>query len=262
MPEPLRRMGKDGTPYTRPPEIEAWIKKLEDVEPMVRIRQFDGISRRRPEYVPTEVLVYFLRRAWAAGDHANFEKNFRILLSRVEKSLNSAISEARMDGAAEIRDEVRGRFLELITKDCNERPDLMDFFEIRFDKAMVAIRTSVLRKMGPSTIKTVPLSRTGDDDDSEISEEVETAATEFLGGDPSKLDDPAFRSTLAAAIDGLPADQKRVICLILEGFPIDSKEHGVMTIAQILQCDERTVRNRRDRACKALKAILHEENAQ
>ena len=35
-----------------------------------------------------------------------------------------------------------------------------------------------------------------------------------------------------------------------------------MTIARILQCDERTVRNRRDRACKALKIILQEENAQ
>ena len=261
MPESLKRMGKDCTPYTRPPEIETWLEKLEVVEPMARLRQFEGISRRRAEYVPTEVLVHFLRRAWAAGERAHFEKIFRILLSRVEQSLNSAISDARMDGAAEIRDEVRGRFLELITKDCNEKPDLMDFLEIRFDKALVAIRTSVLRKMGPSTVKTVPLSRPADDD-SEISEEVETAATEFLGGDPSKLDDPAFRSVLAAAIDGLPADQRRVICLILEGFPIDSKEQGVMTIAQILQCDERTVRNRRNRACKALKAILQEENAQ
>jgi hypothetical protein len=255
-------MGKDGTPYTRPPEIEAWLEKLEAVEPTARLRQFEGVSRRRPEYVPTEVLVHFLRRAWAAGECAHFEKIFRILLSRVEQSLNSAISDARMDGAAEIRDEVRGRFLELITKDCNEKPDLMDFFEIRFDKALVAIRTSVLRKMGPSTVKTVPLSHPADDDDSEISEEVETAAAEFLGGNPSKLDDPAFRSALAAAIDGLPADQKRVICLILEGFPIDSKEQDVMAIAQILQCDERTVRNRRNRACKALKAILQVENAQ
>ena len=100
MQEPLRRMGKDGTPYTRAPEIEALIKKLESVEPTVRILQFDGISRRRPEYVPTEVLVYLLRRAWAAGDHAKFEKIFRILLSRVEKSLNSAVADCLLHVAA------------------------------------------------------------------------------------------------------------------------------------------------------------------
>ncbi len=108
----------------------------------------------------------------------------------------------------------------------------------------------------------VPLGHQNDDNSFEISAEVEIAAAEFLGGDSSKLDDPAFRSALNAAIDRLPDDQKRVVGLLLQGFPIDSKEHNVMTIARILKCDERTVRNRRDRACKALKAILEEENAQ
>ncbi|MHB1214220.1 MAG: RNA polymerase sigma factor [Thiobacillus sp.] len=257
MPEALKRKRGDGTPYERPPEIEDWLVKLEAVEPPARLRQFDGVLR-----VPTEALVHFLRRAWADGEHVHFEKIFRILLKRVEQSLCSAISDARMDGAAEIRDEVRGRFLELITKDCKEKPDLLDFFEIRFDKALVAIRTSVLRQIGPSTVKTVPLEQQNDDDGWEISAEVEAAAADFLGGEPSKLDDPTFRLALAAAIDGLPDDQKRVIALLLKGFPIDSKEQDVMTIARCLKCDERTVRNRRDRACKALRAILQEENAQ
>lgn len=80
-----------------------------------------------------------------------------------------------------------------------------------------------------------------------------------MSGDPQKIDDPAFRSVLFAAIDRLPQDQKQVIGLLLKGIPIDTKEKDVMTIARILQCDERTVRNRRDRACKALKVILEEE---
>jgi len=67
---------------------------------------------------------------------------------------------------------------------------------------------------------------------------------------------------LTAAIDCLPDDQKLVIGLLLQGFQIDSKDKNIMTIARILKCDERTVRNRRDRACKALRAILEEENAQ
>lgn len=260
MPDALKRKEKGGMLYRRPPEIEAWIEKLETVESTTRLLQFDGISRKRPEYVPTEALIHFLRRAWSEGERTQFEKIFRILLKRVDRSLHSAISDARMDGAAEIRDEVRNRFVVLITKDCTSQPGLLDFFEVRFDKAMVGIRTSVLRKSGPSTIKikTVPLGG-HEDDDLEVSAEVETAAAEFLSGDPQKIDDPAFRSVLFAAIDRLPPDQKQVIGLLLKGIPIDAKEQDAMTIARILQCDERTVRNRRDRACKALKVVLEKE---
>ncbi len=260
MPVALKRKEKDGTPYRRPPEIEAWIERLEAVDVAARILQFDGISKKRPEYVPTEAVLHFLRRAWAEGEHGQFEKIFRILLKRVDQSLHSAISDARMDGAAEIRDEVRSRFVVLLTKDCNTHPGLLDFYEIRFDKAMVGLRTSVLRRIGPATrkIKTVPLG-SREEDGPEISTEVEAALEEFLSGDPQKIDDPAFRSVLFAAIDRLPQDQKQVIGLLLKGIPIDAKEQDAMTIARILQCDARTVRNRRDRACKALKAALEKE---
>lgn len=166
-----------------------------------------------------------------------------------------------MAGARGIREEIMERFAERIAKDCRGRPGLLDFYEIRFDKAFSAFRTSVLRQIGPSAVDTVPLV-TEKDDCLEVSAEVEAAAAEFLDGDPEKLDDPGFRLELTAAIDCLPDDQKEVIGLLLQGFQIDSKDKDVMTIARILQCDERTVRNRRDRACKALKAILQEENAQ
>ena len=46
--------------------------------------------------------------------------------------------------------------------------------------------------------------------------------------------------------------------LLRQGFQIDSKDPNIMTIAKILKCDERTVRNRRDRAYKTLGAVLQE----
>ena len=182
-------------------------------------------------------------------------------MKRIEQSLCSVISDSRMAGARGIREEIMDRFAERIAKDCKGRTGLLDFYEIRFDKAFAAFRTSALRQIGPSVVNTVPLG-TDEDDGLEISAEVEAAAADFLGGDPEKLDDPAFRLELTAAIDCLPDDQKQVVGLLLQGFQIDSKDKDVMTIARILQCDERTVRNRRDRACKALKAILQKENAQ
>lgn len=261
MPQPLRRKRKDGTPYERPAAIEDWLKKLEAVDVAERLRQFATASRKSPGYVPSEVLVHLLRQAWAEGMHGDFEKLFRILMHRVERSLCSAISDSRMAGARSIREEIMLRFAERIAKDCRGHTGLLDFYEIHFDQAFAAFRTSALRQIGPSTVETVPLGKDSDDG-MEISAEVEAAAADFPGGDPEIIDDPAFRSALTAAIDHLPDDQKQVIGLLLQGFQIDSKDKDAMTIARILQCDERTVRNRRDRACKALKVILQEENAQ
>lgn len=259
MPAALKRKDKDGKPYERPPEIEACIERLDALDSEARLARFDGASKKHPQYVPTEAVLHFLRRAWADGDQGQFQKTFRILLKRVNQSLHSAISDKRMEGAADIRDEICSRFVVLLTRDCNTHPGLLDFYEIRFDKAMVALRTSALRRIGPATrkIKTVPLG--SHDDGPEISPEVEAALEEFLSGDPQKIDDPAFRLVLYDAIDHLPKDQKQVIGLFLQGIPIDSKDPDVMTIARMLKCDERTVRNRKARACKALKAILDKE---
>jgi len=257
MPEPLKRKKKEGTLYERPPEIEAWLKKLETVEAAERLRQF-ATPRKNIEHVPSEALIYFLRRAWADGVRGDFEEIFRILMKRIEQSLCSTISDSRIVGARGIREEIMGRFVERIAKDCNGRTGLLDFYEIRFDKAFAAFRTSALRQIGPTVVDMVPLG-TDEDDGLEISAEVEVAAADFLGSDPEKLDDPAFRLELTAAIDRLPDDQKQVIGLLLQGFQIDSKDKNIMSIARILQCDERTVRNRRDRAYKTLKAILQEE---
>lgn len=261
MPEPLKKKRRDGMQYERPPEIEAWIEKLEKVEPSDRLRQFEDLPKKNPGHVPSEALVYFLRNAWSDGEHGDFEKIFRIIMKRTEQSLRSTISDSRIASAPGIREEIMGRFAERIAKDCKGHSGLLDFYEIRFDKAFSAFRTSALRQIGPSEIDTVPLG-TDEDHGLEISAEVEAAAADFLGGDPSKFDDPAFRLELTAAIDRLPGDQKQVIGLLLQDFQIASKDTNVMTISRILQCDERTVRNRRDRACKALKAILQEENAQ
>lgn len=260
MPEALKRKDKDGKPYERPPEIETCIEELDALDAGARLARFESASKKHPQYVPTEAVLHFLRRAWVDGDKGQFERIFRILLKRIDQSLYSSISDTRMEGAAEIRDEIRSRFVVLLTRDCNTHPGLLDFYEVRFDKAMVALRTTVLRKIGPATrkIKTIPLG-SQDGEGPEISAAVEAALEDFLSGDPQKIDDPAFRLVLFAAIDRLPLDQKQVIGLFLQGIPIDAKDPDAMTIARMLKCDERTVRNRKTRACKALKAILEKE---
>lgn len=261
MPEALKRKKSDGAQYERPVEIEDCLEKLEKISSSERIQQFETFSKKHPSYIPSEALVYFLRNAWKVGAKSDFEKIFRILLNRVERSLCSVISDSRIAGARGIREEIMGLFSERIAKDCKESTSYLDFFEIRFEKAFAAFRISILRQIGPSTIETIPLI-SEEDTGLEISAEVESAAADFLGGNPSILDDPAFRSELTAAIDHLPDDQKQVIGLLQQGFQIDSIDKNIMTISRILKCDERTVRNRRDRAYKTLNTILQEGSAQ
>jgi hypothetical protein len=257
MPERLKSKDKNGASFTRPQEIEACLIRLESFDAAARLKAFAISSRKSNDYVPSEALTYFLRRAWAASAQSEFKKIFELLMKRVEKSLYSTISESRMAGAREIREEIMGRFAERIAKDCDDRFAMLDFFELRFDLAFARFRKTVLRQIGPSSVLTVPLS-TDSDEGQDISPEVEDAATEFLGGDPQKIDDPTFRFELEAAIDALPDDQRRVVGLLRQGFQIHSKDPNMMTISKILNCDERTVRNRKVRACQALKAALQE----
>lgn len=258
MPEPLKSKDKHGAPFTRPPEIDACLGKLESVDAATRLRAFSVATRKSSGYVPTEALTYFLRRAHATGAKDEFKQIFELLMKRVGQSLFATVSDSRMTGARGIREEIMGRFAERIAKDCNGRFTMLDFFEVRFDLAFGRFRKSVLRQVGPSSVLTEPLSTDGEEGQ-DFSREVEEGAANFLGGDPQKIDDPVFRLELDAAIDALPDDQRRVVGLLRQGFQIDSRDPNIMTIAKMLHCDERTVRNRRDRAYKTLRSVLQED---
>ena len=151
--------------------------------------------------------------------------------------------------------EVTSRLAVLIGQDHTQPSDKLDFYEIGFDGALHKLKIDCLRKLGPQRLKTAPLD---DPETGEIAAPVEEAAQHFLDGAASALDDPAFRSALFAAIDGLPEDERQVVGLLLKGLPIDAKVEKTVTIARVLGCTERTVRNRRDRAIAKLRSALKE----
>ena len=74
MPVALKKEAKDGSLYMRPRVIEATLEQLENVETAIRVQLFEPSSRKHPDYVPSEVLVYFLRRAWAGCNIDEFEQ--------------------------------------------------------------------------------------------------------------------------------------------------------------------------------------------
>lgn len=262
MVEPLKKISKTGEPYCRRAEVQFFLEKLDLVGALERIDQLVDVGGELRAEVPPEALVHFIRRAWREDDAGSLERLFKALFRRVQASLVAAIPDSRMANAETIRGEIVSRFIDRFARDCREGGMWLDYFEAQFEGGFAAYRTTALRRIGPSTNKTVPLMGDGEHSDAtELAPEVEKAAAKFFADGPSFIDDPAFRSALGPAINTLPPDQKTVIGLWLQGIPIDAKDPTTNTIARILKCDERTVRNRRDRAFKTLRKILEEVKA-
>jgi len=262
MVEPLKKIAKKNGLYRRRVEVQAFLEKLDLVDARERTEQLVDAGGELRADIPPEALVHFIRRAWRENDAMSLEQLFKALFRRMQASLAVAIPDARMADAVTIRDEIVSRFMEGFARDCREGGTWLDYYEVQFEGGFAAYRTTVLRRIGPSTNKTAPLMGDGaHSDTAELAPEVEKAAAEFFADGPSFFEDPAFRSALGPAIDTLPPDQKTVIGLWLQGIPIDAKDPDTTTIARILKCDERTVRNRRDRAFKALRKILEEVKA-
>ncbi|HEX2854305.1 MAG TPA: hypothetical protein VHO24_13800 [Opitutaceae bacterium] len=262
MVEPLKKISKKDGPYRRRAEVQAFLEKLDLVDARERTDQLVDAGGELRADAPPEALVHLIRRAWREDDAGSVERLFKALFRRVQASLVASIPDSRMADAETIRGEIVSRFMDRFARDCREGGTWLDYFEVQFEGGFAAYRTTVLRRIGPSTNKTAPLMGDGEHSDAtELAPEVEKAAAEFFADGPSFFDDPAFRSALGPAINTLPPDQKAVIGLWLQGIPIDAKDPTTNTIARILKCDERTVRNRRDRAFKALREILEEVKA-
>lgn len=248
--------------YTRIPEIEAKLVELEglsrdDLLARVQIRRRDD-----PGYVPSECLVYFVRASRADNSTAGFDQLYKVLAERVLRSLPRAES---ADGATAsltksvIRDKVFGRLAELLSADRNEYSEKLDYFEVRFDGALVSLRRDAQEQAWRDENRATSLEY--NDETGELSEEVERAAGSFDWSSDSEVNGSDYRFRLDAAIDALPEEQIRIIEMLRKGVPIDSKEASAVTIAKVLGKSEKTIRTYRDKAFAAIRAAMSGEES-
>lgn len=254
---PLRKRRLSGELYRRDPKIEALIVELAVLPRDELIARAEITKRSDPGYIPSECLVYFIRASRRDNNEAWFERLYRILIGRVLRSLPKAESS---DGRTEsltrgvVRDKVFSRFVELLSADRADFVDKLDYFEVRFDGALASLRRDAQEKAWRDENRSQPLEY--DEESGELSPEVEAAAGAHDPFAASDFDDPAYRSRLDAAIEALPIEQSRIIHMRRQGFPIDSKEPDVMTIAKALGRSEKTVRTYRDKAFATLRAAM------
>lgn len=263
MAEPLRKKkGAGGELYRRRDEVEALIDQLEELPRDELIERMSIALPTHPHFLPSECVLYFVRRSKRDNSSRQFEIMYKALIARVERAATVRRTVHFVDGkqaitarGASIIDAVVFAFELKLTQDRNGYHDGLDYFEINFAAGLKRLRSTAQTKIYTEEARKRPLSY---DDDKTLSPEVEAAAGSLDPFNPPKIDDPTYRSALSAAINELPAEEREVILLMLKGYPIDSNEPNTATIRSVLGCAEKTVRNRRDRALAKLQRALKE----
>lgn len=260
---PLRKQSLRGTPYERDAKSQVLLAQLELLPLAELVVRCQITDRADPNYVPSECLTYFVRATRQDTSHQQFERLYKILLSRVMRALPDP--EVR-DGTAtrisqtksRIREIALDRFTEALAADRQSYSEKLDYFEIRFDGAVANLRRDAQDTAWREENRTASIEY--DPETNEPSPEVEEAAGSVNPFENLEAND--YRSRLDAAIDSLPPEQIRIMEMLRQGFPIDSTDPDTVTIAKTLKKSEKTIRLHRDRAFKALRAALREESEQ
>lgn len=253
----LRKRRLTGELYERDRKVEALIAELAALPRDELIGRAAITKRSDPGYVPSECLVYFIRASRHDNNEAWFERLYRILMGRVLRSVpKSESSDGKTESLTRIvvRDKVFSRFVELLSADRASYVDKLDYFEIRFDGAVASLKRDAQEQAWRDENRSQPLEY--DEESGELTAEVERAAGAHDPFATTDFDDPVYRLRLDAAIEALPPEQIRIIHMLKEGFPIDSKEPDVMTISKALGRSEKTIRTYRDKAIATLRLAL------
>jgi DNA-binding NarL/FixJ family response regulator len=258
--EPLRKRKLDGTLYTRPADVEGLLPTLAALPIGELVARCAITDRSDPLYVPSECVLHFVR-AWRSHDEdSDFARLYRLLLARVERLLPRV---ADPDGKTEsrakvdVRDAVLHRFASLLVSDLQEYDDRLDFYEARFSGAVARLRLSAQETAWQDERRFEGLEL--EQQPGELAPHVESAAGSVDPFDTTDADAQDFRLRVYAAIDTLPPEQRQVLHMLRQGFPIDSKDPSVMTIAKALNRSGRTIQTYRDRAFAALQQAFAPE---
>lgn len=259
--EQLRKRKTSGELYTRrSPIIDliatslAW--SFDDLLDRAAIR-----DRRNDKYVPSEVLIYHLRQTKSDNSDGRFVALYNILRDRIEAACprpNRQVADKIYEDArtAEIRDATVDHVTELMFTDRQGYDEQLDIYEVVFDKAVRSAHITKLRKVNrrENATEEVEDTVTG-----EVRAVVEAALDRYKKAGLTAEEDFDYRIHLRRAIDALPKDEQEVIDLMLADIPIETSKDGEPSIAELLGCVEKTVRNRRDRAFAKIRRALDAE---
>ncbi len=252
---PLTKCTVGGRPYTRLPNVESQIQALASVSAGELERRASIHTVASPDFVPPEALMYFVRNT-APGAHR--DRLTRLLLERVAlRAPRPSDSGQHTDSLTRtnIRDDMVDHFIDLLVTDWASRDERLDFYEVRFSRAIAKDRTDASLRHWTRENRSEELAV----DEPEVAEVAEAAEVSMGGYNPfdaDELDKKVYRRLLDEAIDSLPEFQRRIVEMLRQGVPIESKDPTVGSISKVLKKTEKTVRTHRDKAFASLRLRL------
>jgi DNA-directed RNA polymerase specialized sigma24 family protein len=257
MAEPLTKTEPSGATYARPPGVEAEIDEAAGLSRPDLLARLRITNRNDPGHLRHECLVHLVRQGRRTNNQPLISTVLPVLLGRCEANLLVKVPDGQMPDAAGLRQEILDELAELFATDgAGERPDELDFFECKFNRAFRTLRIDAVRRDARRRKHQIDL--------------VEPPRFEEVGGEPDAYEDAfarvsdafkvpptqewdAYRETLAAAISDLPPDEREAVILVhVLGYKEESEDPAEETAATRCKCTGRTIRNRLKRAAAKL----------
>lgn len=248
----LHKIKLDGTPYCRRGVVESEIQALAEISPAELERRADLSSSSESEFISSEALLYFVRNTVPG---AYREKLTEKLLGRVvrrARPITNAAGNTISLTSMNIREAIVDHFVDLLLSDRTEYDERLDYYEVNFNAAIAADRHD-------ASVRNWKHENRNDDletEDGEISTQVDSLIGCYNPFDPDELDKKNYRLLLDDAIDGLPELQRRIIVMVRQEVPIESKDPSIESISKVLGKSEKTIRTHRDKAFASLRLRL------
>lgn len=263
---PLKKLTAEGVPYVRPPEIQRALEALSELPIEEVARRASITDDEDADYVPSECVLHFVRQSKSAGDLDPYSDLFVVLRERVLRAvpvLDRHVEGSKKPGNSirqtDAQERVLDKFQELLCLDRRSYEERLDYYEVRFNSALAALRVTAQRSVTRRESHLEPMQYQGET--LAPSGEMEKAFAHLKSTNSSSPEDLIYRSRRLAAIKNLPPAERQVIELLLQGFLIESKDENAVTITKILGCSEKTVRIRKNRAVAIVLAKLQEDVA-
>lgn len=151
----LKKRDKNGQLYVRPQTIEQSITAALTQTSASWIASAAISDRRNAQYLAPELVVHLIRHSLRMQDYSTANFLLQKFGERVMRLLEHHVKESHAFSAAIVREETLSRFLELFAEDLNEpEVGVLDFYELRFNRALAALRAQVIRY---ERLRTTPL---------------------------------------------------------------------------------------------------------
>jgi len=151
-----------------------------------------------------------------------------------------------------IREDVVDHFVDLLLSDRDGYDDRLDYYEVNFNSAIAWDRQDASTRHWTHENRNDELGS----DEVEVSDRVDAAAGDYDPFEADELDKKYYRLWLDDAIDSLPEFQRRIVEMLRQEIPIESKDPSISSISKVLGKTEKTIRTHRDKAFATLRSHL------